>query len=69
MAYRFYMADALKTVSENTAKQVGGSCITVRFADVLNPKPEDNRTAEDIIAELEATGIIVRKEDAKNEIV
>jgi hypothetical protein len=39
----------LRILTENTAKICGGSYIEVKLQDVLDPKPVDNRTAEDII--------------------
>lgn len=36
-------------ITENTAKQCGGSYISAKLTDILNPKPVDNRTSEDII--------------------
>lgn len=39
-------------VTENTAKVGGGSYITAKFADIINPKPADNRTGEEIAADI-----------------
>ena len=51
LAYRHYCADCLRIISENTAKAVeSGAYISVRLDDILNPKPKDERTAEDIIS-------------------
>ena len=36
-------------ISENTAKFGGGFYIQAKLQDILNPKPTDNRTANDII--------------------
>ena len=44
-----YYAECLRIMTENTAKMVGGSYIEAKLQDVLNPKPVDNRTADDII--------------------
>ena len=52
LAYRFYITDALRSISENTAKFGGGGYIKARYADLINPKPEDNRTQEEIIAKI-----------------
>ena len=52
LAYRIYVADCLRIISENTAKVGGGSYITAKFADIINPKPEDNRTGEEIAADI-----------------
>lgn len=63
-AYRIYVTDALRLISENTASSVGGKYITARFADVIAPpKEEDNRTCEEITAEIIARcGLVVTNE-------
>ena len=52
LAYRIYVTDCLRILSENTAKVGGGSYITAKFSDIINPKPEDNRTGEEIAADI-----------------
>lgn len=52
LAYRIYVADCLRIISENTAKMGGGSYITAKLADIINPKPDDNRTGEEIAADI-----------------
>ena len=60
LAYRIYVSDCLRIISENTAKMAGGSYITAKFADIINPKPVDNRTGEEIAADIiKRTGIEV----------
>lgn len=60
LAYRIYVTDCLRIISENTAKTGGGSYITAKFADIINPKPVDNRTGEEIAADIiKRTGIEV----------
>lgn len=63
-AYRIYVTDTLRLISENTASSVGGKYITARFADVIAPpKEEDNRTCEEITAEIIARcGLVVNNE-------
>ena len=63
-AYRIYVTDALRLISENTASSVGGKYITARFADVIAPpKEEDNRTCEEITAETIARcGLVLNNE-------
>lgn len=51
-AYRIYITDALRLISENTASSVGDKYITARFADVIDPPEVDNRTCEDITADI-----------------
>ena len=60
LAYRIYVADCLRIISENTAKIGGGSYITAKLSDIINPKPADNRTGEEIAADIiERAGIEV----------
>ena len=51
-AVKFYYAECLRVITENTAKMGGGSYITVKLADVINPKPVDNRAGEEIAADI-----------------
>ena len=48
-AIKIYYGECLRSISENTAKFVGGSYIEAKLSDIINPKPVDNRTADDII--------------------
>ena len=48
VACRIYITDALKVIAENTSNFAGGSTLTVRYADILNGKGSDNRTAQEI---------------------
>ena len=52
LAYRIYVSDCLRIISENTAKTGGGSYITAKFADIISPKPVDKRTGEEIAADI-----------------
>ena len=52
LAYRIYVTDCLRIISENTAKMGGGSYITAKFADIINPKPIEKRTGEEIAADI-----------------
>lgn len=36
-------------IAKNTAQFVGGAYIESHLSDILEPKPVDNRTADDII--------------------
>ena len=49
--YRIYVGDALRMISESTAKFGGGEYVTKRFVDVIHPVKKDERTAEEIIAD------------------
>ena len=52
LAYRIYVTDCLRIISENTAKVGGGSYITAKFADIINPKPDEKRTGEELAADI-----------------
>ena len=51
-AVKIYYAECLRIITENTAKIGGGSYITVKLDDILNPKPVDNRTGEEIASDI-----------------
>ena len=46
---RIYYGECLRIISENTAKFGGGSYVQAKLQDILDPKPVDNRTANEII--------------------
>lgn len=48
-AVKIYYAECLRIITENTAKMVSGSYVQAKLQDILDPEPEDNRTADDII--------------------
>ena len=52
LAYRIYVAECLRMISENAASGGGGSYMAVKFEDVINPKHVDNRTGEEIAADI-----------------
>jgi hypothetical protein len=48
-AYEVYVTDVLRIIAENTAKQVGGSYIKMRYNDIVDPPKEESRSANEII--------------------
>jgi hypothetical protein len=44
-----YMARCLRLMTENTAGMVNGKLISVEYEDIINPKPEEKRSADEII--------------------
>ena len=53
--FEIYVTDALKIITENTAKQVGGAYLQHRYYDVITEaestgEEKEERTAEDIIS-------------------
>lgn len=47
-----YLTDVLKIIGENTAKYAGGSYMKARYLDITNPKPQETRTPDEIIAHM-----------------
>ena len=61
-AYRIYVTDALRIAGENTARYASGNYIKARYADMIEPKKQDNRTCEEITADVVARcGLTIRK--------
>ena len=52
LAYRIYVTDCLRMVTENTAKLSQGTYTAARFYDMINQKPVVNRTGEEIAADI-----------------
>ena len=52
LAYRIYVADCLRMATENTAKMSQGSYTAARFYDIIIPKPVDNRSGNEIAADI-----------------
>ena len=51
-AIKIYYAECLRIITENTAKISRGAYITAKLEDIINPKPVDNRTGEEIAADI-----------------
>lgn len=55
LAYRIYVSESLRIISENTARFGGGTYVTERFADMLglgNAEEEETRTREEVIGQV-----------------
>lgn len=50
--YQAYVADCLQNISRNVAPIGRGEYIGKRWADVSDPKPEENRAPEEIITHM-----------------
>lgn len=62
-AYRIYVTDALRIVGENTARFASGNYIKARYADIIEPKKQDNRTGDEIVADIiKRAGLVVKSE-------
>lgn len=61
-AYRVYVTDTLRLLTENTAKSSGGAKVTKRWWDIINRPAPDTRTGAQIVQEIiEGAGLEVRK--------
>lgn len=50
-------------MTENTAKFAGGSFVQAKYSDLIDPKLQDNRTCEEITAEVvKRRGLVVKHE-------
>ena len=61
---RFYVADVLRALTQTVAAIGGGDFAVTPLSDLLYPKPEDNRTADDIIEQIRGK---LRGKGEKNE--
>lgn len=62
-AFHIYTTECLRTMTENTAKFAGGSFVQAKYSDLIDPKPQDNRTCEEITAEVvKRCGLVVKDE-------
>ena len=47
------MTDALKAIVSNTAHMFGGEVLNRRYIDLIDPQPEETRTADDVRKHIE----------------
>ena len=52
LIYRIYVTNCLRIMTENTAKQSGGNYMTAESEDLIKPKKKDNRTGNEIAADV-----------------
>lgn len=52
LAYKYYVSDSLRLITENTAKMSQGSYLKIRYADLIEPRKEETRTANEVINDL-----------------
>lgn len=52
--WRRYMARCVRAISENTAQSVQGKFISAEYSDIIDPKPTDKRSADEIINGIKA---------------
>lgn len=51
-AYKIYITDSLRIITENTAKANGGHYLQARYAELIEPIKEEKRTATEVISDL-----------------
>lgn len=52
LAYRIYVSDGIRIISESAAKAAGGTFMSKRFSDLIKPKTTDTRSGEEIAADV-----------------
>lgn len=59
LAYRIYLTDGLKSISENLSRVCGGSYLNARLVDLIDDnKPIDKRTGDEVAADvIKAAGL------------
>lgn len=58
-AYRVYVTDCLKLITENT----GNISLKLRYYDIIQPKKADTRTGDEIVADIiKRAGLVVKSE-------
>ena len=65
VAYRIYVTDCLRMMTENTARFAKGSYMQKRYADYLKSPVPDRRTGEQIAADvIKKAGLVVIKRES-----
>ena len=60
-AFRSYMADGIKCISESVANQYGGSYLQERYADIITVSRVEEKTGDEIALEvIKKAGLKVR---------
>ena len=63
--FRDYVAECARLMTENSAKYAGGSYIKAHYDDIVNPKPQDTRTGDEIAEEIiQKCGLEVKKDES-----
>ncbi len=60
-AYKIYVTDSLKSIAENTARYAGGGYPAIRYADLIEQKPHEEKSGEEIVADvIKKSGLVVK---------
>lgn len=49
---RRYITDGIQMITQNTAGRDERLYLSIGYGDIINPKPVENRSAEDIVADV-----------------
>ena len=62
-AYRVYVTDCLKLISENTANISRGQYMKSRYYDIIHTAKVDTRTGDEIVEDIiKRAGLVVKAE-------
>jgi hypothetical protein len=65
MAYRIYVTDCLRMISENTANVVKGNYMAERYANVYKRPTKDDRSGAEIAADvIKRAGLVVVRNES-----
>lgn len=63
--YEVYVTDALRQITENTARFGGGKYMKVRYYDSVNPREEPEKSGDEIAADIiQRAGLKMKGSDA-----
>ncbi len=59
-AWRCYTAELLRLCTNHAGSLCGGGCVDMTYWEILHPGPEDDRTGDEIAAEvIRRAGLVV----------
>lgn len=47
-----YVTDGIQMITQNTAVHTGQHYLSVSFTDIMHPKPQETKSAQDIVADI-----------------
>ena len=53
-AYRVYVTEALRILGENTAKYGSGSYLKAHYTEIIEEKPKETRTSDEIVSQIKS---------------
>lgn len=65
VAYRIYVTDCLRMITENTAAMVNGVYTTKRYFDCISERKEEVKPGEEILADvIQKAGLVMVKDES-----